>query len=228
MKNGISIIVPVYNEDKNVNYAYITISKVFEGLNYEIIFVDDGSLSSDTVDNLNKVVTKPLCKVIRNLKNIGQQGSIYKGMKAAKYNYIGVLDCDMQDNPTYLKQMYQKLLTDRKNNKEYDAIIGRRINRNDKWYKITTANLYYTLLNKVSRKNIANAGDFYCIKARYVNIINPIFLRGSIQEKLNCTYLDYARDARKYGKTKYTLYKMLKLSICGIYNSIKNRMEEKK
>lgn len=124
----LSIVVPLYNEEGNVNELHQEIKKVCEKQNYiyEIIFVDDGS-SDKTRENCKKL--RPL-KYIRLRKNSGQTAAMDAGIKAAKYDYIVTMDGDLQNDPGDIPAMLEYLISN-----NLDVVSGWRKNRKDVFMK---------------------------------------------------------------------------------------------
>ena len=121
---GISIVVPVFNEEGNVQELHNEIVDVCKKQNYlyEIIFVDDGS--TDKTGELCKELV-PL-KYIQMRKNFGQTAAMDAGIKAAKYNYIVTMDGDRQNDPKDIPRLIEYLEMN-----QLDVVSGWRKNRKD-------------------------------------------------------------------------------------------------
>lgn len=132
MPYSVSIVVPIYNEEGNVQALHEEIRKVCEkaAYKYEIIFVNDGS--SDRTDEICRIL-KPL-KYIKLRKNFGQTAAMDVGIKASKYDYIVTLDGDRQNDPADIPQMLDYLLENK-----LDVVSGWRKNRKDTWIKKFTS-----------------------------------------------------------------------------------------
>ena len=124
----ISVVVPVYNEEGNVEELHREIKKVCEENHYiyEIIFINDGS--SDQTDKICRTL-KPL-KYIRLRRNFGQTAAMDTGIKAAKYDYIVTMDGDRQNDPADIPMMLDYLVKN-----DYDVVSGWRKNRKDTFMK---------------------------------------------------------------------------------------------
>lgn len=121
---GLSVVVPVYNEEGNIDKLHLEIKQVCEqaGYDYEIIFINDGS--SDRTDLICKTL-RPL-KYIRFRRNFGQTAAMDAGIKAATKEFIATLDGDGQNDPADIPKMLDYLLE-----KDYDVVSGWRRNRKD-------------------------------------------------------------------------------------------------
>ena len=121
----LSIVIPTYNEQKNISILYSEIKSKLKGKirDYEIIFIDDGSRDG-TFDELQKISSRDkIVKVIRHLTNVGQSGAIATGAKYAKGETIVTMDSDLQHNPEDILGLLKKL------NDGYDVVCGWRKER---------------------------------------------------------------------------------------------------
>ena len=126
MENGISLIVPCYNEQEALPIFYREVTKVMQGINYEyeLLFVNDGS-KDDTLKELREIASADNhVKYISFSRNFGKESAMYAGFCNAKGKYVAVMDADMQDPPTLLPQMIEILESG-----EYDSVATRRVTR---------------------------------------------------------------------------------------------------
>jgi len=148
---SISIVVPIYNEEENVEHLHNEIKAVCEDKNYdyEIIFIDDGS-----TDNTEEVVTRlyPL-KYIQLRKNFGQTAAMDAGIKAAKNDYIITMDGDRQNDPTDIPKL---ILFLEENN--LDVVSGWRKNRKDTFFKKFASRGANVLRGIIVKDNIHDSG----------------------------------------------------------------------
>ena len=187
MPEGISIVIPTYNEEKNISKLLDRIRLVFlnSSINYEIIFIDDSS-TDETVKEINKynkaLPLKVYVKYIRcGFGKRGKASSLLLGFGLAKYDNVCMIDADLQYPPEAILPMYQKL-------KNADVVIGNL----DKQNKIST------LPNK-SKKCKSNIG--LCIFNK--NLINP--------QKSNFCSSDFISSvSHKIRKTEFNINKSLK------------------
>lgn len=211
----ISIVVPVFNEGLNPLKLYNEACNVFKGTDLEVIFCDDAS----TDNGLSCVSGIENVRVVRSNIHIGQDRITYRGMVSAKYKYIGVLDCDLQDSLVTLKILFKNLLY-----YNADCSLGVRKYRDDNLSIRITSSLYYTLLSIISGKRIRNSGNFFCVKSSIVKELDENYLRGSLQlNKYRCYSYWYLRSKREYGKSHYNWARRIKLGTYGIKNAINSR-----
>ena len=217
----ISVIIPMYQEEAVVKECYKRIKNVLDNINnydYEIIYIDDGS-SDRTFNLLEEIaVFDNKVKVISFTRNFGHQAAIIAGLKITGGECAIIIDADLQDPPELIPKMIE--LWEQGN----EIIYGKRKKRKgESAFKLSTAKLYYKILNKFSDIEIPrDTGDFRLVDKKVVNIINSMpehnkFLRGLWSwTGFKQIPFEYERDERFAGKTKYSLKKMLKLSIDGI------------
>ncbi len=219
----ISIVVPMYYEEKVAEECYKRIVKVFEELEnyeYEIVFVDDGS-KDKTLEILTEIANKDKnAKVISFSRNFGHQAAVQAGLKFVTGDAVVIIDADLQDPPELIKQMIE--LWENGN----EVIYAKRTKRKgESCFKLLSAKLFYQILNGLSSIEIPkDTGDFRLADRKVVDVINSMpehnkFLRGLFSwVGFKQTPLQYERNERYAGKTKYPLGKMIKLARDGIFS----------
>ncbi|MDD2375866.1 MAG: glycosyltransferase family 2 protein [Clostridia bacterium] len=222
MKNKtISVIIPMYNEQEVVKICYNRVKKVLDsisGYDYEIICINDGS-KDDTFNILQEISNEDKkLKIISFSRNFGHQPAVSSGLKLSCGDIIIVIDADMQDPPELIIDMLK--LYEQGNSVVY---AQRTVRKGESKLKTYTAKLFYMLINKISDINIPmDAGDFRLLGRDVVNVINSMpernkYLRGLYSYAgFKQAPIEYERDKRYAGKTKYTLKKMIKLALDGI------------
>lgn len=217
----ISIIIPMYFEEKTVNEAYKRTKKVFEELkqySYEIVCIDDGS-KDKTLQLIENIASKDKnVKVISFSRNFGHQAAITAGLKVVTGDAAVIMDCDMQDPPELIPEMIK--LWENGNDVIY---AKRKIRKGENKFKLYTAKMFYRLLNKISEIKIPeDTGDFRLADRKVIDVINELpehnkYLRGLFTwVGFKQVPLEYERQERFAGKTKYSLTKMVKLASDGI------------
>ena len=211
----LSIVIPVYNEEENINDCYAEIKKALEnkGVKYEIIFVDDGS-NDRTNELLHKIYEKDnTVKVIRFRKNFGQTSAMSAGFKHAKGKIIVSMDADLQNDPNDIPKLLEKI------NQGYDIVSGWRKNRKDKLF---TRRIPSIIANKIiSLTTGVKLHDYGCtLKAFRSEIIKNINLYGEMHRFIpavaswmgtNITEVHVNHRPRTKGKSKYGLSRTLKV-----------------
>ena len=217
----ISVVIPMYYEEEVANECYNRTKKVLNGLenyDHEIIFVNDGS-KDKTLPILKEIATKDeKAKVISFSRNFGHQAAVTAGLKFVTGDCILIIDSDMQDPPELLVDML-KLWEDGN-----EVIYAKRKTRKgESKFKLMTAKMFYKVLNNLSDVEIPkDTGDFRLVDRKVVDVINSMpehnkFLRGLFSwVGFKQEPIEYERQERFAGKTKYPLKKMLKLASDGI------------
>lgn len=216
----ISLIVPVYYEEEVLPIAYPRMKAAMEQTNYdyEIIFVNDGSRDG-TMRVLRKIATEDRkVKVLSFSRNFGHQLAVTAGMDEATGDALVIIDADLQDPPELIPDMVKLW------EQGADIVYGKRQKREgETFFKKFTAACYYRLLTAMSAYPIPlDTGDFRLISRNVADVFlnmreHDRFLRGmSAWMGFESVPLEYVRQERAAGKTKYTLKKMLKLAFDGI------------
>lgn len=220
MSPTLSVIVPCYNEAEVIDVTHGRLSKALAdtGVSFEIIYVNDGSKDA-TRALLDAIVTADSrARQINFARNFGHQAAVSAGIQYAAGKALVIIDADLQDPPELIATMLDKW------REGYQVVYGQRNKRaGETAFKKVTANLFYRLLNAVSSTEIPrDTGDFRLIDRRVADVLNQMperhrFLRGMVSWVGFRQYaLQYNRDPRLAGETKYPLSKMLRFAADGI------------
>ena len=218
----ISIITPVYNESQNINVflerMVIEIEKITD--DYEIIFALDPS-TDNTEDVILKAIEKnKKIKLLVFSRRFGQSAATMAALKNSKGDRCLIIDCDLQDPPELLSQMYSKM------DEGYDVVLAKRKSRKGETFvKKSITSIGYNLINKISDVKIPiNSGDFRLISKKIVNFLNEFdepnaFLRGLVAYVgFKQTFIEYDRDERFSGISKYNKYLgSIKIAFNGLF-----------
>lgn len=215
-----SVIVPLYNEELVIEESYKRMKKVMDsiGENYEIIYINDGSYDK-TLEKVEKICSHDSnIKLINFSRNFGHQMAITAGMEYADGKAIVIIDADLQDPP----ELISKMLDEWK--KGYDVVYGKRLKRKgETFFKKITARTYYRVLKSMTTVDIpVDTGDFRLMDRKVCEALKTLpernrYVRGLVSwVGFKQTAVEYERDQRFAGETKYPLKKMLKLAFDGI------------
>ena len=167
----ISLIVPCYNEEQALPFLYKELVKLTDEMpeqEFEFIFINDGS--RDKTLELIKELKESDDRVhfVSFSRNFGKEAGIYAGLKAATGNYISLIDADLQDPPSLLKEMYESLKTE-----DYDCVATRRVDRKgEPVMRSFFAKQFYKLINKISDTEVVDgARDFRLMTRQMVDAI---------------------------------------------------------
>ncbi|MBI5441901.1 MAG: glycosyltransferase family 2 protein [Deltaproteobacteria bacterium] len=216
MKPTVSVVVPVYNEEPVVFESYKRLKRVLEGLGetYELIFVNDGSRDATPVILGCICETDPTVRLLDFARNFGHQTAITAGMDYASGDAVVVIDADLQDPPEVIPQMLAKW------REGYDVVYGKRVGRQgETWFKRLTAAAFYRLLRSLTDVEIpVDAGDFRLIDRKVCDALKGVrernrYIRGIVSWLgFRQTGVEFVREKRYAGETKYPLRKMIKFA----------------
>ncbi|KKQ93638.1 MAG: Glycosyltransferase [candidate division CPR2 bacterium GW2011_GWC1_39_9] len=218
-KITVSVIVPVFNEESNLKVLTREIHRYLYPTSHEIIFVDDGS-SDNSFNVLKNIRAKDInIKVLKLSRNFGQQAAILAGLSKSEGKAAIVMDADFQDPPQYLKDFVAKW------QEGYNIVLGKRRKRKDTIFKKITAYIFYRTLNLIVKPRIEpDCGDFFLIDQKIVRQLSKVktkhfFIRGYLSQiGFKKITVPIKREARKNGKSGYSLKKMLKLATDAVVN----------
>lgn len=216
----LSIVIPAYCESKSLFTLYDRLILVLNNLNkkVEIIFVDDGS-SDDTWEIIQKLHKKDSnVKGVRFSRNFGHQYALLAGFHSANGKAVITMDADLQHPPEVIPLLVNHW---EKGNKIVNTI--RIYSENISWFKKITSNLYYKLFSYLSGEELKpGMADYRLLDRAVVKELlsmreNGFFIRGLINWMgFPNTSVEFTSGDRIYGKSKYTLKKMLKFAWMGL------------
>ncbi|MHA6483237.1 glycosyltransferase family 2 protein [Paenibacillus sp. strain BS8-2] len=215
-----SVIVPMYNEEAVIDVTYGRLKEVMDasGEPYELIFVNDGSRDGTVAKTTLIASADPNVRLIDFSRNFGHQIAISAGMDYAQGDAIIVIDADLQDPPEVILQMIDKW------KEGYEVVYGRRLKRKgETLFKKLTALAFYRLLRSMTNVDIPlDTGDFRLIDRKVCDVLRGLkeknrFVRGLISWiGFRQTSVEYVREERFAGETKYPLKKMISFALDGI------------
>jgi len=215
-----SIVVPVFNEEEVIDESYKRLKEVMDSTkeSYELIFINDGSRDR-TYEILKGIsLADNNVRVIDFSRNFGHQVAISAGMDYASGAAVVVIDADLQDPPQIILKMIEKWKDG------FDVVYGKRSKRKGETiFKRITAKLYYRILTNMTTVDIpTDVGDFRLIDRKVCEVMKNLteksrYVRGLISwVGFKQTAVEYEREERFAGETKYPLVKMLRLAADGI------------
>ncbi len=225
MSDLISIVVPCYNEEPSLPYFYSEIQRVIQDMQnnhsvqFELIFVDDGSRDGTLSVIKSYSSSDPQVKYISFSRNFGKESAILAGLANSAGDYIAMMDADLQDPPSLLKEMYELIKEG-----EFDCIGTRRTTRKgEPPIRSFFARCFYRLINKISKAEIIDgARDFRLMTRQMTDAILDMpeynrFSKGifgwvGFQTK----WLEYENVERVAGDTKWSFWKLFLYSLDGI------------
>jgi len=222
MKNKkISAIIACYKDAQAIPIMHERLTKIFKkiGIEYEIIFVNDGS-PDNTEDVLKKIASKdPRTIGINHSRNFSSQMAFTSGMDIAEADAVVLLDGDLQDPPELIEKFYTKW------RQGFDIVYGIRTKRETPLYMEILYKLFYRIFHKLSYVKIPlDAGDFSLIDKKVVDVLKTFperdrFLRGlRAWVGFRQTGIPYRRPERMFGKTTNNFLKNLNWATKGIFS----------
>ena len=202
----ISIVIPLYNEVDNIEPLCQAIIGVMQDRSYEVIIVDDGSTDGSTEKLKEWCSLRSNFRSIHFKKNAGQTAAMDAGFKYASGEYVVTLDADMQNDPSDIPKLLEKLGA-------YDMVCGWRQKRNDPWIKRISSKVANSIRNKLSDEDIKDTGC--SLKAYRRECLNKIKLFNGMHrflptlfklEGFSVTEVIVNHYPRKFGKSKYGVF----------------------
>jgi polyisoprenyl-phosphate glycosyltransferase len=210
----------MYNEEEVIEITYRRLTAVLETLNetYEIVFVNDGSRDRTSAIVRNLCEQDSRVKLVEFSRNFGHQIAVTAGMDYAGGRAVVLIDADLQDPPELIAEMVARW------REGFDVVYGRRVERKgESWFKKTTAAMFYRFLRSMTSVNIpVDTGDFRLMDRKVCDALSEMrersrFIRGMVSwAGFRQTSVEYIRDERAAGETKYPLRKMIRLSLDAI------------
>ncbi|MDD6480619.1 MAG: glycosyltransferase family 2 protein [Clostridium sp.] len=218
----LSIVVPCYNEEGNVELFYEEVQKVFKGkkIKYEIVFVNDGS-SDNTLDRLTNIVDqkKQNIKVINFSRNFGKEAAMYAGLKEAEGELVTIIDADLQQRPELILRMIDIL----NENEQFDSVAAFQEIRKEGKVLTFFKDTFYKVINSMSTVPfVQGASDFRTFRRKVVDSILELseyhrFSKGIFSfVGYNTYYLPYEVEERNSGISKWNFFKLFNYAIDGI------------
>lgn len=235
MKNiDLSIVIPVYNEEESLELLYNSIINNLENtnLNFEIIFIDDGS--SDKSWDVIKTISEKKTNLssIKFRKNYGKSDALDAGFKASNGKYVLTMDADLQDDPNEIYPLFKMI-----NQDNYDLVSGWKKKRNDplsktipsKFFNLVTRIFSGIKLNdfncgiKIYKKELVNSINLYGEMHRYI----PLIAKWNGYDKIGEKIVNH--NKRKFGKTKFGMERYIRgfldlISVSFVYKFRKRPM----
>lgn len=214
----LSVIIPVYNEEKNITPLLDRLLPILKEYQYEILFVSDGSTDNTAYEVKKHAEKNTQIKFLNFYRNFGHQMALTCGYRFAKGDCVITIDADLQDPPEIIHEMVNKWKAGAK------VVYAKRKTRDvDSFFKKQTAAYFYRLINFLSETPIPDeVGDFRLLDKEIVAFLNNLpeqsrFLRGLVAwGGYPAEYVYFKREKRHTGQTHYTFSRMLNFAMDGI------------
>ena len=199
---AVSVIVPLFNEEENISILQSELRAALDGLDYEIVFVDDGSLDC----TVERIETAPNVLLIRFEKNTGQSAAIYAGLQAARGANAVLIDGDLQNDPADIPRLLAEVA------RGADLVCGYRINRQDTLVKRLTSRIANAVRCRFTKDGVRDTGCTLkairreCISAlvpfKGMHRFIPALIKGAGYRLVE---IPVNHRPRRFGQSKYGL-----------------------
>lgn len=220
----LSVIVPCYNEQENIRDFYDELMKneaFFKerDVDIELVYVNDGS-TDKTVDMVKELNGKDeRVKLVSFSRNFGKEAAIYAGLAKAAGDYVVIMDCDLQDPPALLPEMYKAVVEE-----GYDSVATRRVDRKgEPPIRSFFARMFYKLINRMSKTEIVDgARDYRLMTRQFVDAVLSVkeynrFSKGIFGwVGFKNKWIEFENVERRKGETKWSFWKLFMYAIDGI------------
>ena len=199
---AVSVIVPLFNEEENISILQSELRAALDGLDYEIVFVDDGSLDC----TVERIETAPNVRLIRFEKNTGQSAALYAGLQAARGANAVLMDGDLQNDPADIPRLLAEVA------RGADLVCGYRINRQDTLVKRLTSRIANAVRSRFTKDGVRDTGCTLkairreCISAlvpfKGMHRFIPALIKGAGYRLVE---IPVNHRPRRFGRSKYGL-----------------------
>lgn len=222
-KEKISIIVPCYNEEESLPIFYKEIDKISKEMkvvDFEFLFINDGSRDK-TLNILREMAKKDKrVRYISFSRNFGKEAGMWAGLENATGDFVAIMDADMQDPPSKVKEMYDILSKD----KEYDCVGLYTVDHKDySFFRRICTNIWYKLISKISdNRQVPGVRDFRLMRRQMVDAILEMkeynrYTKGIFSfVGFNTKWLEFKTGDRVAGTSKFNFWKLFKYALEGI------------
>ena len=212
----LSIVLPSYNEEQNIANTARVLGKLLEKeqIDYELIFVSDGSKDATYAEILKVAATNPRIKGAEFSRNFGKEASIFAGLSLALGDAVIVMDCDLQHPPQVIPQMW-KLWQE-----GYEVVEGIKLSRGKESlaHKLS-AGLFYKIMSSLIKMDMNASSDYKLLDRKVVDVLlelpekNTFFRALTFWAGFTSTTVEYEVQERAYGQSKWSLLSLMKYAI---------------
>lgn len=212
----LSIVLPSYNEEQNIaNTAHVLASLLEqEQIDYELVFVSDGSKDRTYEEILKAAAANPRIKGARFSRNFGKEACIFAGLKLTTGDAVIVMDCDLQHPPQVIPQMW-KLWQE-----GYEVIEGVKSSRGkESLAHKMSAGLFYKIMSRLIKMDMNASSDYKLLDRKVVDVLlqlperNTFFRALTFWAGFKTTTVEYEVQERLYGTSKWSVISLMKYAV---------------
>lgn len=212
----LSIILPSYNEEQNIANTASVLSALLEReqIDYELVFVSDGSADATYGEILKAAEKNPRIKGAEFSRNFGKEASIFAGLELARGDACIVMDCDLQHPPETIPQMWALW------QQGYEVVEGIKTSRGKESlaHKLS-AGLFYKVMSKLIKVDMNASSDFKLLDRKVVNVLlslqerNTFFRALTFWAGFRTTTVEYEVQERQFGTSKWSVISLMKYAV---------------
>lgn len=212
----LSVVLPAYNEEQNIANTAKVLSGLLEreAIDYELVFVSDGSKDNTYAEILKAAQQNPHIKGAQFSRNFGKEAAIFAGLELAAGDAVIVMDCDLQHPPQTIPRMWEKW----KNGAEIVEGIKSDRGRESLGYKLS-AGLFYKIMSKLIKIDMNASSDFKLLDRKVVNVLlelperNTFFRALTFWAGFRTESVEYEVQERQFGKSKWSFWSLMKYAV---------------
>ena len=212
----LSIVLPAYNEEQNIENTAKTLSGLLEGerIDYELVFVSDGSRDGTYDEILKAAERNPRIKGAEFSRNFGKEAGIFAGLELTAGDAVVVMDCDLQHPPEVLPQMWKKW------QEGAEIVEGIKISRGkESLMHRLSAGLFYSIMSRLIKMDMNSSSDYKLLDRKVVNVLlelperNTFFRALTFWSGFRTETVEYEVQERQYGESKWSFWSLMKYAI---------------
>lgn len=212
----LSIVLPSYNEEQNIAHTTQVLSELLqqEQIDYELIFVSDGSRDGTYQEILKAAEQNPRVRGVQFSRNFGKEASIFAGLQLAAGDAVVVMDCDLQHPPQVIPQMWKLW------NAGYEVVEGIKTSRGREsfWHKCF-AGVFYRIMSGVIKMDMNASSDYKLLDRKVVDVLlelpekNTFFRALTFWAGFKTVSVEYEVQERIYGESKWSFFSLMRYAI---------------
>ena len=215
----LSVVLPSYNEEEMVPVAARTVHEILaaEGIDHELLFVDDGSRDATWQRIREAAASVPAVRGVHFSRNFGKEAAIFAGLNEAKGDCVAVIDCDLQHPPEKLVEMYRLW------EQGFEVVEGVKADRGkESVMHRFAAKTFYAIISRATGIDMSRASDFKLLDRKAVNVIltmrekRAFFRALSSWVGFRTTEVSYEVRERTAGESKWSTWSLMKYAVSNI------------